>query len=53
MNARKMGEWRKIRRKKKCKVARPNDKLVVGARGIYVRNMKDGEVENYRCRLVA
>ena len=29
-----MEEWRKIR-KKKCKVARPNDKLVVGARVIY------------------
>ena len=32
---------------------RPNDKHVVGARVIYKRNMKDGEVEKYRCRLVA
>ena len=35
MNALKMGKWRKVRRKKKCKVARPNDKLVVGARVIH------------------
>ena len=53
MNALKMEDRRKVRRKKKCKMARPNDKLVVGARGIYMRKMKDGEVENYRCRLVA
>ena len=53
MNALKMEEWRKARRKKKRKVARPNDKLVVGARGIYKTKVKDGEVENYRRRLVA
>ena len=34
MNAPKMEEWRKVGRKKKCKVARPDDKLVVGARGV-------------------
>ena len=34
-------------------VARLNDKLVVRARMIYKRNMKDGEVEKYRCRLTA
>ena len=52
MNALETEEWRKVRRKKKYKVARPNDKLVVGARVIYKRNMKGGEVEMYRCRLV-
>ena len=31
--------------KKKCKVARPNDKLVVGSRVVYKRKIKDGEVE--------
>ena len=50
MNALEMEEWRKVRRKK-WKVARPNDKLVVRATMIYKRNIKDGEVENYRCRL--
>ena len=53
MNTVEMEEWRKVRRKKKCKAARPNDKLVGGARVIYKRNMKCGEVEKYRCRLVA
>ena len=53
MNALKMGVWRKVVRKKKCKVDRLNDKLVVGARMIYKTTMKDGEVEKYRCRLVA
>ena len=38
MNALEMEEWREIR-KKKCKVARPNDKLVVGARVIYKRQI--------------
>ena len=52
MNVLEMEEWRKIRRKKKCRVAQPNDKLVVGARIIYKRKMKDGEVEKYGCRLV-
>ena len=51
MNALEMGECRKIRRKKK--MARPNDKLVVGASVIYKKNMKDGEVEKYRCSFVA
>ena len=36
------------------KMARPNDKLVVEARMLYERNMRqDSEVEMYRCRLVA
>ena len=39
--------------KKKSKVTRPNDKLVVGAKVIYKRKMNGGEVEKYRCRLVA
>ena len=52
MNALEMEEWRKIQRKKKYKMARPNGKLVVRARMIYKINMKDGEVENYECRLV-
>ena len=52
MNALEMEEWRKVRRKK-WKVARPNDKLVVRARIIYKTKMKDGEVEKYRCRLTA
>ena len=47
MNALEMEEWRQVRRKKKCKVVRPNDKLVVWARVIYKRNMRDGEVEKY------
>ena len=34
-------------------IARPNDKLVVGARVIYKRKMKDGKAEKYKCRLVA
>ena len=50
-----MEEWRKVRRKNTWKVARPNDKLVVGARVIYNRKIldKDGEVEEYICRLIA
>ena len=44
MNALEMKEWKKVRRKK-WKVARPNGKLVVRARVIYKRNMKDGEVD--------
>ena len=40
MNALEMKEWRKVR-KKKCKVARLNDKLVVGARVIYNRKVLD------------
>ena len=40
MNALEMEEWRKVQ-KKKCKVARPNDKLVVEARVIYNRNILD------------
>ena len=38
--------------KEKCKVARPNDKAVVGARVIYKRKMEGGKVEKYRCRRV-
>ena len=51
-NALQMEEWRKVRRKK-WKVARPNDKLMVRSRMIYKTKMKDGEVEKYRCRLTA
>ena len=40
MNALEMKEWRKVR-KKKCKVAQLNDKLVVGARVIYNKNVLD------------
>ena len=53
MNALEMEERRKIRRKNKCKVDRPNNKLVVRARVVYKRKVKDGEVEKCRCRLVA
>ena len=45
MNAQEIGKWRKVRTKKKIKVARPNVKLVVGARVAYKINIKDGEVE--------
>ena len=46
MNSLDIEEWRKARRIKKCKMARQNDKLVVGARMIYKQNMReDGEVE--------
>ena len=41
MNALEMEEWRKVRREKKWKVARPNDKLVVGARVAYNRKILD------------
>ena len=40
MNALEMEEWRKVW-KKKCKMTRPNDKLVAGARGIYNRKRLD------------
>ena len=40
MNALEMEEWRKVW-KKKCKVARPNDKLMVGTRVIYNRKRLD------------
>ena len=53
MNALGMEEWRKVRRKEKCRVARPNDKLVVGARVNCKRKMKDGEVEKYGYRHIA
>ena len=53
MNVLEMKDYGKVQRKKKCKVARPNDKVVVGARVIYKRKIKDGEAEKYRCRLVA
>ena len=57
MNALEMEEWRKVRRKKR-KVARLNDKLVIRARMIYKRNVKDGEgrevqMSTYRLRVVA
>ena len=53
VNALELKEWRKVRRNKKCKVAQANDKLVLRARVIYKRNMKGGEVEKYRRRVVA
>ena len=47
-------KWRKARRKTKCKMARPNYKLVVGTKKLYEKKIKqDGEVEKYKCRLVA
>ena len=52
-NALKMEKWWKGRRKKKYKVARQNDNLVVGARVIYKKNMKGGEVEKYIRQFVA
>ena len=40
---------RKARKKWKCKVVTPNDKLVVGTKMLYKRNIKqDGEVEKYK-----
>ena len=53
MSVQEMEEWRIARRKNKCKVACSNNKLMVRTRMIYKRNMKDGEVEKYECRLVA
>ena len=53
MNSPDMEEWRKAQRIKKCKMARLNEKLVVGARRLYKQNMReDGEVERYKYRLV-
>ena len=53
MNALEMEEWREAWREKKWKVARPNEKLVVGAMMIYKRNMNDCGVEKYRCQFTA
>ena len=53
VNALEMEKYRNVRRKKKWKVAQPNEKLVVGARMMYKRKMKDCEVEKYRYRLTA
>ena len=50
MNSLEMEEWRKARRKKTCKMVRPNDRLVVGARMLYKR--EDGDIEKFKCRLV-
>ena len=53
MDSLEIEEWRKARRKKKYKMARPNDKLVVGARMLHKGNMReDDEVEKDKCRLV-
>ena len=41
MNALALEEWKKVRRKKIYKVARPNGKLLVGARVIYNRKRLD------------
>ena len=57
------GEWRKVEETEmlgmieNCvykQVARPKDKLVVGTKTLYKRNIgQDGKVEKYKCRLVA
>ena len=52
MNALKMEEWRKAWKNNKYEMARPNGNLVVGARMVYKRKMKDGKAEKYKCRLV-
>ena len=56
MNALEMEEWRKVR-KKKGKVARPNDKLMVRARVIYNRKILDrtgrSRMSTYRLRVLA
>ena len=46
MNALEMEEWRKVRRKKKWKVARPYYKLIVGSRMMNMRKTKGGKVES-------
>ena len=55
MNVLGMEEWRKVRRNNKWKVARPNDKLAVGARVVFNKKKvgQDREVEKHRCRLTA
>ena len=53
MNALEMEEGRKVRRKNKLNVARLNDKLMIGARVIYKRNVDYGVAKKYGCRLVA
>ena len=58
MNALEMEEWRKVRRKK-WKVARPNDKLVVRARILLLQDIDEGrrgrevQMSTYRLRVVA
>ena len=54
MDSLEMEQWRKARKNKKCKRARPNDKLVVRARILYEGKIRqDSDVEKYKCRLVA
>ena len=58
MNALEMEEWRNVRGKKKCKVARPNDKLVVRARVIYKtkrtgQRVREVQISTYRLRVLA
>ena len=48
MKALGMEERRKVQIKKKCKVARPHGKIVVGVRRIKTRNMKGSEVKKNR-----
>ena len=48
-----MEEWEKVGRKKKWKVVRSNDKLVVGVRVIYEIYIKNGEVDKSRYQLAA
>ena len=49
MGSLEMEKWRK----NKCTMTRSNDKLVVGARMLYERKMRDdGEAEKYIRRLV-
>lgn len=45
MNVLEMEEWRKVRRNKKCIVARRNDKLVIGARVTYKIKIKGNGIE--------
>ena len=43
MNVLGMEEWRKVRRNNKWKVARPNDKLAVGARVVFNKKSWTGQ----------
>ena len=52
MNSLEMEEWRKTRTKKKCEKARPNDKVLVGARMIYKNMRKDGGMARSKCTKV-
>ena len=51
MDSPEMERWRKARRKRKCKVVRLKDKLVVGTTMLYRNIEQDGKVEKFKCRL--